>query len=98
MWYRQRAFRERKERHIKDIEEKLLSLGKTSHNLRSECERLEHELEKSKAGNETLRMKCGILGQQSVFLAIQLPDPLSSPRTISSRESCPRDIPNRHIE
>ena len=89
MGYRLRAFRERKERHVKDIEEKLSSLGKTSHNLRSECERLEHELEKSKAENETLRMKCGILGQQS-----RLPgDPVAGPVEFTPNDFVARVVP-----
>ncbi|KAJ5239639.1 hypothetical protein N7468_004258 [Penicillium chermesinum] len=51
----QRAFRERKERHVKDLEEKVLSLEEASNNLRADNERLKRELAKFATENEILR-------------------------------------------
>ncbi|KAF3901823.1 hypothetical protein AA313_de0207172 [Arthrobotrys entomopaga] len=51
----QRAFRERKERHVKELEEKLTSLEATSSNVMSENERLKRELQKMTTENQILR-------------------------------------------
>ncbi|KAJ6264063.1 hypothetical protein Dda_0204 [Drechslerella dactyloides] len=51
----QRAFRERKERHVKELEEKLSSLEATSSNVLSENERLKRELQKITTENQILR-------------------------------------------
>ncbi|MCJ1367843.1 hypothetical protein MMC16_006978 [Acarospora aff. strigata] len=51
----QRAFRERKERHVKDLEQKLTSLEHASTTLASDNERLKRELEKIATENEILR-------------------------------------------
>ncbi|KAF3934404.1 hypothetical protein ABW19_dt0200615 [Dactylella cylindrospora] len=51
----QRAFRERKERHVKELEEKLSSLEATSSTVMSENERLKKELQKISTENQILR-------------------------------------------
>lgn len=56
---RQRAFRERKERHVKDLEHKLTSLQQTSSSLSGEVERLKRELAKTKTENDILKATNG---------------------------------------
>jgi AP-1-like factor len=53
--FSQRAFRERKERHVKDLEAKLTTLEHQSTSLNSENERLKRELAKIATENEILR-------------------------------------------
>ena len=52
---RQRAFRERKERHVKDLELKLKSMESRSTDLMSDNERLKRELDRVATQNEILR-------------------------------------------
>jgi hypothetical protein len=52
---RQRAFRERKERHVKDLEAKLVALEKNSLSIVEENERLKQQLQKAATENEILR-------------------------------------------
>lgn len=52
---RQRAFRERKEKHLKDLETKLANLQQQSVSLDSENERLRKELAKIATENEILK-------------------------------------------
>lgn len=52
---RQRAFRERKERHVKDLEVKLKSIEARSTDLMSDNERLKRELDRLATQNEILR-------------------------------------------
>lgn len=56
---RQRAFRERKERHVKDLETKLTNLQHQSVTLNGENERLRRELAKIATENEILRATSG---------------------------------------
>lgn len=51
----QRAFRERKERHVRDLEVKLSSLSATNTQISSEKERLQREVERLATQNEILR-------------------------------------------
>ncbi|KAJ5103783.1 hypothetical protein N7532_004312 [Penicillium argentinense] len=51
----QRAFRERKERHVKDLEDKVTSLEESSTTLQADNERLKRELAKFATENEILR-------------------------------------------
>ncbi|KAI1760214.1 hypothetical protein GGR53DRAFT_95691 [Hypoxylon sp. FL1150] len=51
----QRAFRERKERHVKDLEAKLASLEEAQHRTASENEKLKRDLQKMSTENEILR-------------------------------------------
>lgn len=53
--FRQRAFRERKERHVKDLEIKLKSIEAHSTDLMSDNERLKRELDRLATQNEILR-------------------------------------------
>jgi AP-1-like factor len=53
--YSQRAFRERKERHVKDLEQKLNTLEQSSSSLLADNERLKRELQKVATENEILR-------------------------------------------
>ncbi|KAI9842945.1 MAG: hypothetical protein M1837_006682 [Sclerophora amabilis] len=55
----QRAFRERKERHVKDLEIKLSSLEQASNTLVGENDRLKRELQKVATENEILRATSG---------------------------------------
>lgn len=57
--FSQRAFRERKERHVKDLEAKLTTLEHQSTSLNSENERLKKELAKIATENEILRATTG---------------------------------------
>ena len=52
---RQRAFRERKERHVKDLEAKLASLEAAQAQTATENERLKRDLQKISTENEILR-------------------------------------------
>lgn len=51
----QRAFRERKERHVRELEQKLSDLEKASNSLHEDNERLKRELAKYATENEILR-------------------------------------------
>lgn len=53
--YSQRAFRERKERRVKDLEDKVTTLEETSTTLQVDNERLKRELAKYATENEILR-------------------------------------------
>lgn len=57
--HRQRAFRERKERHVKDLEHKLTTLQQTSSSLSGENERLRRELAKTKTERDALKATNG---------------------------------------
>ncbi|BDD59971.1 hypothetical protein MAP00_005138 [Monascus purpureus] len=51
----QRAFRERKERHVRELEEKVASLEQASKTLQADNERLKQELTRFATENEILR-------------------------------------------
>lgn len=51
----QRAFRERKERHVRDLEEKVSNLQQESSNLLADNERLKREIARYSTENEILR-------------------------------------------
>ncbi|KAH9868184.1 hypothetical protein J1614_007256 [Plenodomus biglobosus] len=51
----QRAFRERKERHVRDLEAKLHALENSTHTLQTDNERLKTALAKARMENEILR-------------------------------------------
>lgn len=51
----QRAFRERKERHVRDLEAKLSALESSTHSLQSDNERLKLALQRVRTENEILR-------------------------------------------
>lgn len=56
---RQRAFRERKEKHVKELEVKLKSIEAQSTDLLSDNERLRRELDRVTTQNEILRQTSG---------------------------------------
>ncbi|KAK8099369.1 fluconazole resistance protein 3 [Apiospora kogelbergensis] len=58
----QRAFRERKERHVKDLEAKLASLEATQNLTASENEKLKRDLQKMSTENEILRATSSVQG------------------------------------
>lgn len=53
--YSQRAFRERKERHVKDLEAKLANMEESSSNIVAENERLRRDLQRYATENEILK-------------------------------------------
>lgn len=55
MIYSQRAFRERKERHVKDLESKLANLETAQKEAATENERLRRDLQRMSTENEILR-------------------------------------------
>lgn len=74
MWlYRQRAFRERKERHVKDLEAKLAGLEAAQQQSSIENERLKRDLQKMSTENEILRATSHV-GQGSIS-----PEPATGP-------------------
>jgi hypothetical protein len=58
----QRAFRERKERHVKDLEAKLAALEAASQQTMTENERLKREMQKVNTENEILRATASLQG------------------------------------
>ncbi|KAI0886219.1 uncharacterized protein GGS22DRAFT_125974 [Annulohypoxylon maeteangense] len=59
----QRAFRERKERHVKDLEAKLANLEAQQHQTASENEKLKRDLQKMSTENEILRATSSVQAQ-----------------------------------
>ncbi|KAF2856526.1 hypothetical protein T440DRAFT_411483 [Plenodomus tracheiphilus IPT5] len=55
----QRAFRERKERHVRDLETKLSELENNTHSLQSDNEQLKLALQRARTENEILRATSG---------------------------------------
>ncbi|KAF2786988.1 hypothetical protein K505DRAFT_367757 [Melanomma pulvis-pyrius CBS 109.77] len=55
----QRAFRERKERHVRELEAKLSALESSTHSLQSDNERLKLALQRARTENEILRATGG---------------------------------------
>ncbi|KAI1193018.1 hypothetical protein F5X97DRAFT_315464 [Nemania serpens] len=61
----QRAFRERKERHVKDLEAKLASLEAAQSQTATENEKLKREMQKISTENEILRATSTVQAQQN---------------------------------
>lgn len=61
----QRAFRERKERHVKDLEAKLASLEAAQQETATENEKLKRDLQKISTENEILRATSSLQGSGS---------------------------------
>ncbi|KAI0431801.1 hypothetical protein F5Y09DRAFT_303845 [Xylaria sp. FL1042] len=61
----QRAFRERKERHVKDLEAKLASLEAAQSQTASENEKLRREMQKISTENEVLRATSSVHAQHN---------------------------------
>lgn len=62
---RQRAFRERKERHVKDLEAKLASLEAAQSQTATENEKLRREMQKISTENEVLRATSSVHAQHN---------------------------------
>ncbi|KAK8176254.1 hypothetical protein BC567DRAFT_287961, partial [Phyllosticta citribraziliensis] len=71
----QRAFRERKERHVRELEAKLSALESSTHSLQSDNERLKLLLQRAKTENEILRATSGGGGRGGVVGGDPLPSP-----------------------
>jgi hypothetical protein len=61
----QRAFRERKERHVKDLEAKLATLEATQSQTATENEKLKREMQKISTENEILRATSSVQAQHN---------------------------------
>ena len=78
LFYSQRAFRERKERHVKDLESKLHSLSAHSSTLLTDNERLKRELQRLATQNEILRATSAQPNPSA-----RPPSPIHGPQTYS---------------
>ncbi|RYP53221.1 hypothetical protein DL768_001725 [Monosporascus sp. mg162] len=83
----QRAFRERKERHVKDLEAKLASLEAAQSQTASENEKLKRDLQKINTENEILRATSSIQAQRG-----SLSPPGGVPTTTGPMEYNPTDF------
>ncbi|KAF1964657.1 hypothetical protein BU23DRAFT_575495 [Bimuria novae-zelandiae CBS 107.79] len=71
----QRAFRERKERHVRDLEAKLSALENSTHSLQSDNERLKLALQRARTENEILRATAGQSPTSSRPVSASYPSP-----------------------
>ncbi|PSN70054.1 hypothetical protein BS50DRAFT_571361 [Corynespora cassiicola Philippines] len=71
----QRAFRERKERHVRDLEAKLSALESSTHSLQSDNERLKLALQRARTENEILRATSGHSPASSRPVSASYPSP-----------------------
>ncbi|KAI8937616.1 hypothetical protein NX059_005326 [Plenodomus lindquistii] len=71
----QRAFRERKERHVRDLETKLTALENSTHSLQSDNERLKLALQRARTENEILRATAGHSPSHSRPTSVSYPSP-----------------------
>ncbi|KAF1838552.1 hypothetical protein BDW02DRAFT_585823 [Decorospora gaudefroyi] len=71
----QRAFRERKERHVKELETKLSALESSTHSLQSDNERLKAALHRARTENEILRATSGQSPSTSRPVSVSYPSP-----------------------
>ncbi|KAJ4286424.1 hypothetical protein N0V90_013123 [Kalmusia sp. IMI 367209] len=71
----QRAFRERKERHVRDLEAKLSALESSTHSLQSDNERLKLALQRARTENEILRATTGHSPTSSRPVSASYPSP-----------------------
>ncbi|KAL2889171.1 Fluconazole resistance protein 3 [Ceratocystis lukuohia] len=75
----QRAFRERKERHVKELEEKLATLEASSQQTSSENEQLRRRIEKMSTENQILRATGAAAAAASGSGAAQTPQTTTGP-------------------
>ncbi|KAK7748393.1 AP-1-like transcription factor [Diatrype stigma] len=83
----QRAFRERKERHVKDLEAKLASLEAAQNQTASENEKLKRDLQKISTENEILRATSNMQGHSG-----SLSPPGGVPTTTGPMQYNPTDF------
>jgi len=77
-YFSQRAFRERKERHVKELEAKLTALESSTQNLQSDNERLKLALQRARTENEILRATSGQHSpSSSPHVSVSYPNPLN---------------------
>jgi len=88
----QRAFRERKERHLKDLEAKLNSLERQSQTQNAENERLRRELARFATENEILRATSASGSQMDIDEAMTTGPMKYSPKDFSADAKAFRDL------
>ncbi|KAF9886085.1 hypothetical protein FE257_012020 [Aspergillus nanangensis] len=88
----QRAFRERKERHVRDLEEKLNTMQEASTTLMADNERLKQELAKFTTENEILRATSGSFQQSNQGAADAAPT-MTGPLRYSPTDFCSKLVP-----
>ncbi|KAF1841353.1 uncharacterized protein K460DRAFT_293853 [Cucurbitaria berberidis CBS 394.84] len=71
----QRAFRERKERHVRELETKLTALESSTHSLQSDNDRLKLALQRARTENEILRATSGHSPAASRPVSASYPSP-----------------------
>lgn len=71
----QRAFRERKERHVRDLEAKLTALESSTHTLQSDNDRLKLALQRARTENEILRATTAASPPSSRPVSASYPSP-----------------------
>lgn len=86
----QRAFRERKERHVRDLEAKLDHLTSTTSSLQSDNERLKLLLQRAQTENEILRATATAGGPAAHRPPSFVDDPASLLRRLPQRKPSPR--------
>jgi AP-1-like factor len=72
---RQRTFRERKERHIRDLEAKLSAFESTTHSLQLNNEQMKFALQRARIENEILRASTTQSPTSSRFVPASYPSP-----------------------
>lgn len=75
---RQRAFRERKEKHVKDLETKLAGLEAAQEHASAENERLRRDLQKMATENEILKATSSTSGGVGHHAAAHSPEPMTT--------------------
>ncbi|PYI18311.1 hypothetical protein BO86DRAFT_390480 [Aspergillus japonicus CBS 114.51] len=96
----QRAFRERKERHVRELEEKVNNLEQESNTLMADNERLKRELARFTTENEILKATSGSFrppNQQSMGSEPTTTGPLQySPTDFNPTSDSTGELPPRH--
>ncbi|KAI1343331.1 hypothetical protein F5Y15DRAFT_231164 [Xylariaceae sp. FL0016] len=88
----QRAFRERKERHVKDLEAKLASLEAAQSQTASENEKLKRDLQKMSTENEILRATSSVAQAAAAASSGSMSPPGGVPTTTGPMQYNPTDF------
>jgi AP-1-like transcription factor len=91
--YRQRAFRERKEKHVKDLEARLTSLQHHHVTLNGENEKLKREIARMATENEILRATSGSASSNGPTPFLTEPDELVGPLGFTPTDRVPKKPP-----